>query len=340
GSSPVWSATTYRGPSPGSEPENQVVMGLAESYGFISAISFHSYGEYILKPWSYIDDYTDDDELFDDMMAVMNEQIYEHLGHYYTTGNSMDTLHYLMNGEFSDYMYGEFTTLAVTVELNSSGQGGFYPDEYWIEPTCEMMNDVLIAWASHFYDDATGTEIVYFTGEWNERLVELSWDVSERSTFAGFNLYREPGDGSGKTLINEVLITGEPPFKYLDTESSPALSYDYYLEALDESGATTSYGPVHLDALGGTKTVFALYPTRPNPARDVVAFGFTVPEATDGELAVYDITGRKVETVAEGPFDEGYNEYTADLSDLPSGIYVYRLVAGTDSAAKKIVVNR
>jgi hypothetical protein len=341
GSSGNPGGTTYRGPSPGSEPENQVVMGLAESLGFVSAISFHSYGEYIIKPWSYIDDYTDDDGLFDDMMAVLNDEIYEHLGRYYTTGNSRDTLGYYMNGEFADYMYGEFGALAVTIELNSGGQGGFYPDEYWIEPTCDMMNDALVAWASHFYDDEpTGVEIKYFNGEWNEGLAELSWDVSEGSTFAGFNLYREPGDGSGKTLVNGTLITGEPPFKYLDAESSPVLSYDYYLEALDESGATTTHGPVHLDAIGGAKTAFALYQTNPNPTAGAVTFRFSVPDDSSAELAVYDIAGRKVATVVNGPVAAGEHSITADLTTVPSGLYFYVLRAGSESAVKKLVIER
>jgi hypothetical protein len=340
GSSGNPGAGTYRGPSPGSEPENQIVMGLAEPYEFVSAISFHSFGEHIIKPWSYIDDYTDDDELFDDMTAVINDEIYDHLGHYYNTGNSADTLGYLMNGEFADYMYAEFGTLAVTIELNSGGQGGFYPDESWIEPTCDMMNDALVAWASHFYDEPTGVVVEFFNAEWKEGVAELSWSVSNGSTFSGFNLYREPEDGSGKTLVNGALITGGSPFEYEDTAASPAYSYDYYLEALDESGAATTHGPVRLDAVGGTKVAFALYQTSPNPTAGSAMFRFSVPGDSNAELAVYDISGRKVATVIDGPVAAGEHSITADLSNLPSGVYVYRLVAGNDSAAKKFIVNR
>jgi carboxypeptidase T len=340
GSSGYPGGTTYRGPSPGSEPENQTVMGLAEPYEYVSAISFHSFGEHIIKPWSYIDDYTDDDELFDDMTDVINAEIYDHLGHYYNTGNSKDTLGYFMNGEFADYMYGEFSTLAVTIELNSGGQGGFYPDEYWIEPTCDMMDDALVAWACHFYDVPTGVVVEYFTGEWKEGVAELSWDVSDGSTFAGFNLYREPEDGSGKTLVNGSLITGESPFEYEDDAASPAHSYDYYLEAIDESGAATTHGPVHLDALGGTKTAFALYQTSPNPTTGAATFRFSVPSDSNAELAVYDISGRKVATVIDGPVAAGEHSITADLTTVPSGLYFYVLRAGSESAAKKLIVNR
>ncbi|UCE27193.1 MAG: T9SS type A sorting domain-containing protein [Candidatus Coatesbacteria bacterium] len=257
GSSPVWSDPTYRGPSAGSEPETQVIIGLAERVDFVSALSFHSYGEWILRPWGYIDQYSDDNAKFVEMSAVINNVIYDHLGRNYTACGGWEM--YNTNGDFVDYMYGEHDILAVTIELNSSGQGGFYPDDSWIGPTCDMTDEVCLTWADWVWDEFG-------------------------------SVYVASGNGAG-----------------------------------DEPGAAV---------------VFALEQSRPNPARDVAVFGFSVPETIDGELAVYDITGRKVETVAEGPFDEGYNEYTADLSNLPSGVYVYRLVAGSDSAAKKIVVNR
>lgn len=340
GSNPNWWHGCYRGPSAGSEPENQIVMGLAEPYEFVSAISFHSYGEHIIKPWSYIDDYTEDDELFDDMTAVVNAEIYEHLGHYYSTGNSADTLGYYMNGEFADYMYAEFGTLAVTIELNSGSQGGFYPDEYWIDPTCDMMNDALVAWASHFYDEPTGVIIEFFNAEWKEGVAELSWGVSDGSPFAGFNLYREPEDGSGKTLVNGALITGESPFEYEDRAASPAYSYNYFLEAIDESGAATTHGPVHLDAVGGTKAVFALYQTSPNPSAGAATFRFSVPDDSNAELAVYDVSGRKVATIVNGPVAAGEHSITANLTSVPSGLYFYVLCAGSELAAKKLIVSR
>lgn len=256
GSSPNWSSPTYRGPSAGSEPEVQVIMDLAEELDFVSAISFHSHGEWILRPWGYIDGYSQDNAKFVEMSQVINDEIYDHLGHYYKARGGWEL--YNTNGDTVDYLYGEHGTLGVTIELNTSSQGGFYPDDSYITPTCNMTNDALLAWAN--------------------------WCVSEFGS-------RYAGEGK--------------------TEND-----------------------------GSVGSAFALEASRPNPVRGAAVFGFSVPETTDGELAIYDIAGRKVETVAEGPFDEGYNEYSADLSNLPSGVYVYRLVAGSDSAAKKIVVNR
>ncbi len=334
GSSGYPSSPTYRGPSAGSEPENQIIMNLSGEKRFKAAISYHQYGELILRPWGYTDGYCDDDDLFVEMSEVINEKIYEHLGRYYDAEGGWEL--YNVNGGFVDYAYGVRGALGVCIELNSS----FYPSDTQIGPTCNMMNDAMMAWAEWCIDEFTDVELDYFTAEWDDGSAELFWDVSDGSTAAGFNLYREPDDGSGKALVNGELITGESPYKYVDTVASPALSYDYYLDALDDSGAATTHGPVHLEAPGGAKAAFALMQTRPNPASGAVTFTFSVPEDTDVELAIYDITGRKVTTVAEGPFPAGEHSIATDLATTPPGVYVYRLIAGGETAVKKFVVTR
>ncbi|UCE26385.1 MAG: T9SS type A sorting domain-containing protein [Candidatus Coatesbacteria bacterium] len=328
---------TYRGPSAGSEPENQIVMDLSCEKRFKAAISYHQHGELILRPWGYIDAYTDDDDKFVEMSEVINDVINEH-GRDYEIIAGWEF--YNTNGDFVDYMYGEHGVLGITIELNSSGQGGFYPDESWIEPTCNMMTDAMMAWAEWCINEFTDVELDYFTAEWNDGSAELSWDVSDGSTAAGFNLYREPDDGTRKTLVNSELISGEPPYKYVDATASPAVSYDYYLEALDGTGAATTHGPVHLEASGGTKTAFALYQTTPNPTAGAAIFRFSVADDSDVELTIYDISGRKVLTVADGPFATGEHSVAADLSSIAPGVYVYRLIAGGENAARKLVVTR
>jgi carboxypeptidase T len=325
---------TYRGPSAGSEPENQIVMNLSQEKRFKAAISYHQHGELILRPWGYIDSYCDNDDKFVEMADVINEEIYNHLGYYYLSIGGWEF--YNTNGGFVDYFYGVRGTLAVTIELNQS----FYPSDTYIKPTCDMMNDAMMAWAEWCIDEFTEVELGYFNAEWRDGSAELAWDVSDGSTTAGFNLYREPDDGSGKALVNRELITGESPYKYVDTIASPVLSYDFYLEALDDSGTATTHGPVHLEASGDAKVAFALMQTRPNPASGAVTFAFSVPEDTDVELAIYDITGRKVTTVAAGSFPAGEHSIAADLVTTPPGVYVYRLTAGGETAAKKLVITR
>jgi len=64
GSSPVTSYSTYRGPSAFSEPETQAMRDFCNSRSFVIWLSYHSYSNLLLFPWSYAFTYTGEHELF------------------------------------------------------------------------------------------------------------------------------------------------------------------------------------------------------------------------------------------------------------------------------------
>jgi hypothetical protein len=66
--------------------------------------------------------------------------------------------------------------------------------------------------------------------------------------------------------------------------------------------------------------------------------GFTLPEAMDATVTVYDVTG-KVVRVIEGSYAAGYNEVKVNRKDLAAtGVMYYRLDASDFTATKKMVV--
>lgn len=95
----------------------------------------------------------------------------------------------------------------------------------------------------------------------------------------------------------------------------------------------------------GTPATFALYQNYPNPARGETLITYTLPTAAEVELAVYDLSGRRVATLAREVRGPGVYEERYGLTDdagrhLPAGVYVYRLRAGAEVAARKMVVSR
>ena len=93
----------------------------------------------------------------------------------------------------------------------------------------------------------------------------------------------------------------------------------------------------------GKPMSFGLFQNYPNPARDDTVFKYTLPARAEVELVVYDLSGRRVATVAKDVREAGVYEERYGLMDdggkpLPAGVYLYRLSAGADVATKKMVV--
>jgi hypothetical protein len=190
-----------------------------------------------------------------------------------------------------------------------------------------------------------GTALDYFDAAPEDDGIELSWAVNEaeESEVAGFNLYRSVKSDETDTKaitsrdkLNGELITGKSPYEYVDTTVERDVIYNYWLEALDVSGSSETFGPVECTWNGALPTAYALYQSRPNPARGTAVVGFDLPEDAKVTLNVYDISGRKVMTVVDKVLPAG--EYEADVSGLAPGVYVYRLNTGDYSASKKMVV--
>ena len=94
----------------------------------------------------------------------------------------------------------------------------------------------------------------------------------------------------------------------------------------------------------GTSRMLAVYP---NPTTGNTSLIFRVPAAeADVDLSVYDVAGRRVASIAQGPFAQGEwsmtwdgrSRITGDL--LPPGIYFVRLDHRGESHTEKLIVVR
>jgi hypothetical protein len=168
--------------------------------------------------------------------------------------------------------------------------------------------------------------------------VELSWEPT--INYAGFNVYRaDAGTFLPAAKVNRYLITGQKPFKYLDSSVVAGTFYNYTLEAVTLGGAKERFGPVRVKVRGqAEKATFNLSQNYPNPARGATTITFTLAQASEVKLEVFDVSGRKVATLAEGPRVAGENNTTFDTDGLAPGVYVYRLQAGDEVAVKRLAV--
>ncbi|HEY9167078.1 MAG TPA: FG-GAP-like repeat-containing protein [Candidatus Kryptonia bacterium] len=83
---------------------------------------------------------------------------------------------------------------------------------------------------------------------------------------------------------------------------------------------------------------FMLYQNYPNPFNPVTVIRFEVPKAEHVLLTIYDVLGRKVETLVDGNISPGYYEFPFDGTRLSTGVYFYRLSAGSFKQVKKMLL--
>jgi hypothetical protein len=90
-------------------------------------------------------------------------------------------------------------------------------------------------------------------------------------------------------------------------------------------------------------TTLRLDPARPNPVRDSAALTFTVAKPATVRMTLFDVGGREVRTLYEGPAAAGTHEVRWDGNGdpgrrLPAGVYSCRIQSGAESVARHLIL--
>ena len=88
---------------------------------------------------------------------------------------------------------------------------------------------------------------------------------------------------------------------------------------------------------------FELSQNYPNPFNPTTKFKFSVPKESDVTIVVYDIMGRVVKVLAKDKFNAGkyevdWNGTNSVNSQVASGVYFYKIVAGGYTDVKKMIM--
>lgn len=87
-------------------------------------------------------------------------------------------------------------------------------------------------------------------------------------------------------------------------------------------------------------TRFSLSQNYPNPFNPSTAIGYELSAVSCVTLKVYDVLGREVASLADENKPAGSYIVRFDGGDIASGVYVYRLFAGSFVATRKLVLQK
>ncbi len=136
-----------------------------------------------------------------------------------------------------------------------------------------------------------------------------------------------------------AFTTKFPGVQWKNSPTNPVTKVNAYVNMLN-TNITDTTG--HLDYLlkMTTRTPIAdrLHQNFPNPFNPTTRIGYDLAADSRVLLTVYNVVGEEVATLEDGIIPAGYHEATFDASKLPSGMYFYRLNAGSSSDVKRLLL--
>ncbi|MBI5806230.1 T9SS type A sorting domain-containing protein [candidate division TA06 bacterium] len=133
-------------------------------------------------------------------------------------------------------------------------------------------------------------------------------------------------------------------YSYTDAAVSPNTTYYYRLGDKDLSGQVTWHGPVMAVSGGLVYDKLQLMPCHPNPSSGAVAIKYALHKPGTMSLNIYDICGRRVNTLDQGQKQSGAYTLTWKGDDnqgrmLPAGVYFYQLnFEGTNLTQRMVLL--
>jgi hypothetical protein len=100
----------------------------------------------------------------------------------------------------------------------------------------------------------------------------------------------------------------------------------------------SAYNNEHFADLKGNPDRFILNQNYPNPFNPSTILSYTLKSDERVKLTVYNLVGQSVEVLVDEYQTAGDYYYTFDATNLPAGIYLYKLQVGEYSSVKRMTL--
>lgn len=87
-------------------------------------------------------------------------------------------------------------------------------------------------------------------------------------------------------------------------------------------------------------TEYSLQQNYPNPFNPSTVINYSLPVEGFVSLKVFDVLGREIATLVNEPLNAGVHQIEWNAGNQPSGVYYYRLQAGTFTDTKKLLLTK
>ncbi len=228
---------------------------------------------------------------------------------------------------------GGFSVFCTSADFDNDGDLDIAIKEYGSGQIAILLNG----------DVPLPVELNSFVSEIKTNTVNLKWSTSSEENNSGFDIERSNVKGQTSdewikiSFIQGHGTTASPNnYEFIDRNLNSG-KYKYRLKQIDFNGNFKYYDLAN-EVVIGSPEKFELSQNYPNPFNPVTNLGFGISNSGFVSLKVYDVLGNEVKTLVNEIKPAGYFEVEFNGSNLPSGIYYYKLEAGSFSQVKKMMI--
>ncbi|MBK7630479.1 MAG: T9SS type A sorting domain-containing protein [Ignavibacteriales bacterium] len=181
-------------------------------------------------------------------------------------------------------------------------------------------------------------ELTSFTANLNSGKVNLIWQTATETNNSGFNIERKNIESSKWNSIGFVngkgTTTEQQNYSFVD-ENVSAGKYLYRLKQIDFNGMFEYSNEI--EVVVNAPDNFSLNQNYPNPFNPSTTIEFQLPKESFVTLKVYNILGKEVASLVNEQKPAGVHKVNFDASEMPSGMYIYKISTGSFEQTRKML---
>ncbi|RPI16786.1 MAG: T9SS C-terminal target domain-containing protein [Ignavibacteriae bacterium] len=163
-------------------------------------------------------------------------------------------------------------------------------------------------------------------------------EVSAQNTFNGMNMLNVHFGFGNAAVIDSLVITWSRGL----TQTFTNVAVNKFYNATEGQGLNEILiGIKEINAeIPGT---FALYQNYPNPFNPSTKIKFDIPsnvkrQTSNVKLVIFDVIGKEITTLVNEQLNPGTYEVKWNAANYPTGVYFYKLTAGSFAQTKKLIL--
>jgi F5/8 type C domain/Secretion system C-terminal sorting domain len=172
--------------------------------------------------------------------------------------------------------------------------------------------------------------------DWADKTFARKFSVEISNNLTNWSSIDATNDGVGGKNYVEALDSLQGVGRYIKFTFQSEGNGPYSISEIEVFGGANA--PTVVQGKTGTPSEYVLNQNYPNPFNPSTVISYRLSITSRVSLKVYDVLGREVATLVDGHQAAGNHSVTFDARKLPSGVYLYRLQAGSFSATKKLLL--